>query len=174
MSKIESTPDQKSKVAAVSRLWDISEQIDKRAEEMCVSSRHSLDLAWVFKEDAALALIKEAQERAEKAELLVRELDGKLRRPNSVCRIGDKAAKKTDDREIKQIKERLQALEAGTAGKATFSMKEFCEWSGIGRTFAFNEMREGRLVFKKVGHRTLIPRIDAEAWLAQLPRGALK
>lgn len=63
MSSVEFTPEQKSKVKEVKRLWDISEQIEQRANEMCVASRHSPDLAWVFKEDAALALIKEAMER---------------------------------------------------------------------------------------------------------------
>jgi excisionase family DNA binding protein len=47
---------------------------------------------------------------------------------------------------------------------------EFCEWAGIGRTKAYEEIRSGRLPVVKVGRRTLIRISDAEVWLSSLPK----
>ncbi len=50
-----------------------------------------------------------------------------------------------------------------------FSVNEFCQWAGIGRTAAYAEMKADRLSAKNFGSRTLIPKIEAERWLASLP-----
>jgi excisionase family DNA binding protein len=50
-----------------------------------------------------------------------------------------------------------------------FSIEEFCEWSGIGRTAVYEEINSGRLRAKKRGTRTLIPRRCAHDWLESLP-----
>jgi hypothetical protein len=55
-------------------------------------------------------------------------------------------------------------IEAGA-----FSVDGFCTWAGIGRSAAYEEIKSGRLVAKKRGTRTLIPRENAETWLANLP-----
>lgn len=50
-----------------------------------------------------------------------------------------------------------------------FSVKEFCQWAGIGRTAAYAEMKALRLSAKKFGRRTIIPKSEAERWLSALP-----
>ena len=45
--------------------------------------------------------------------------------------------------------------------------EELCEAYGVGRAFAYQEIKAGRLVAKKVGTgrgRTLIPFENAESW----------
>lgn len=56
--------------------------------------------------------------------------------------------------------------------KFAFSINEFCESYGIGRTQAYEEINAGRLKIAKVGKRTLVPVIAAEAWLAAMVRAA--
>lgn len=53
--------------------------------------------------------------------------------------------------------------------KGAFSVEEFAEWAGIGRTLAFAELKSGRLVARKCGRRTIIPSEEAQRWLQQLP-----
>ena len=53
--------------------------------------------------------------------------------------------------------------------KAVFSVEDFCDRFGIGRTAAYAELKAGRLKAQKCGRRTLIPRDEAERWLAALP-----
>lgn len=50
-----------------------------------------------------------------------------------------------------------------------FSVNDFCRWAGVGRTAVYAEMKTGRLLAKKFGRRTIIPRSEAERWLASLP-----
>ena len=50
-----------------------------------------------------------------------------------------------------------------------FSVSDFCQWAGIGRTAVYAEMKAGRLSAKKFGRRTIIPKSEAERWLASLP-----
>ena len=47
-----------------------------------------------------------------------------------------------------------------------FSLDEFCFRNGIGRTTAYNQIKEGRLCPKKVGKRTLISREEEARWLS--------
>jgi len=58
---------------------------------------------------------------------------------------------------------------AALKDKGAFSVEEFVEWAGIGRTLAFAEMKSGRLVARKCGRRTIIPAEEAQRWLQQLP-----
>lgn len=53
--------------------------------------------------------------------------------------------------------------------KAALSVAEFCAAFSIGRTAVYEEMKAGRLQARKCGRRTLIPRSEAERWLASLP-----
>ena len=41
--------------------------------------------------------------------------------------------------------------------------------AGTSRTVLYEEMRAGRLPFRKLGRRTLIMRADLEAWLSEMP-----
>lgn len=50
-----------------------------------------------------------------------------------------------------------------------FSVNDFCQWAGIGRTLVYAEMKAGQLAAKKLGRRTIILRSEAERWLAALP-----
>jgi excisionase family DNA binding protein len=53
--------------------------------------------------------------------------------------------------------------------KRAFSIAEFCERYGIGRTSAYQEIRKGRLRVVKVGKRSLVTEDSAEEWLQNLP-----
>lgn len=48
------------------------------------------------------------------------------------------------------------------------TLPDFCVRHSLSRTAAYREIRDGRLRITKVGRRTLIARIDAEAWLTLL------
>lgn len=50
-----------------------------------------------------------------------------------------------------------------------FSLEEFCFRNGIGRTTAYKEIKEGRLLPKKVGKRTLISLEEEARWFANAP-----
>ncbi|HEY1472936.1 MAG TPA: helix-turn-helix domain-containing protein [Pseudolabrys sp.] len=52
--------------------------------------------------------------------------------------------------------------------KRAFSIDEFCNRYGIGRTSAYSEIKAKRLPIIKVGKRTLVPADAAEAWLKNL------
>ncbi len=55
--------------------------------------------------------------------------------------------------------------------KIALTIQDFCQFYGVGRTFAFQEIKEGRLRTKKAGQRTLILRADADSWVNSLPDG---
>lgn len=52
---------------------------------------------------------------------------------------------------------------------SVFSVDEFCQWAGIGRTAAYAEMKTGKLPAKKLGRRTIILKSEAEKWMTSLP-----
>lgn len=49
------------------------------------------------------------------------------------------------------------------------SINDFCKWAGIGRSLAYEEIKAGRLETRKVGRRTIVTWVAAEAWLNALP-----
>lgn len=49
------------------------------------------------------------------------------------------------------------------------SVDSFAKWAGIGRTTAWNEIRNGRLRAIKVNARTLVAFTEAQCWLSNLP-----
>lgn len=56
-----------------------------------------------------------------------------------------------------------------TTGKLLFSVKEFCEIVGIGRTTFYQEVKAGRIKAKKMGRSTLIPKSELERFIEELP-----
>jgi hypothetical protein len=55
------------------------------------------------------------------------------------------------------------------------SIDGFCKLYALGRTFAYEQIKEGKLRAVKCSNRTLILRCDAEAWARSLPAmGAAK
>ena len=71
----------------------------------------------------------------------------------------------------KALAEKALALKRSSPQtKRGFSVEEFCEIYDIGRSTAYNEIREGRLKARKVGKRTIIGDEDAEDWFSKLPR----
>ena len=52
-----------------------------------------------------------------------------------------------------------------------YSIKEFVKAFGIGRSKFYEEVKAGRIKTRKVGSRTLVAAVDAEAWLKSLPLG---
>ena len=55
------------------------------------------------------------------------------------------------------------------ARRLAYSIDEFCEKAGIGRSFAYQEIRAGKLKARKAGRRTLILHDEAEQYLMSLP-----
>jgi hypothetical protein len=55
------------------------------------------------------------------------------------------------------------------ASSGVFSVNEFCQWAGVGRTAVYAELKAGRLAAKKFGRRTIIPKCEAERWPTSLP-----
>jgi excisionase family DNA binding protein len=53
--------------------------------------------------------------------------------------------------------------------KRAFSIGEFCNRYGVGKTTAYAEIKAKRLQVVKAGKRTLVPADAAEAWLKNLP-----
>ena len=51
-----------------------------------------------------------------------------------------------------------------------FSIPEFCESVGCGRTFVYGEIGAGRLIAHKFGRLTKILPSSREAWLKNLPK----
>lgn len=60
-------------------------------------------------------------------------------------------------------------VSASPVHPAAMSVDSFARWAGIGRTLAWNEIREGRLRAIRASGRTLVTMADAEAWLIALP-----
>ncbi|MDP2227067.1 MAG: hypothetical protein Q8J78_06285 [Moraxellaceae bacterium] len=56
-----------------------------------------------------------------------------------------------------------------SARPGAMSVNDFATWAGLGRTTAWNEIREGRLRAVKVSSRTLVTMTDAEQWLISRP-----
>jgi hypothetical protein len=52
-----------------------------------------------------------------------------------------------------------------------YDMRSFCAAYGISRSFAYVEIKAGRLKTLKAGRRTLISRQAADDWLNSLDRG---
>jgi excisionase family DNA binding protein len=57
-----------------------------------------------------------------------------------------------------------------TIHRDAFSVEDFAKRHGIGRSTAYEEIREGRLIARKLGKRTLIVAEDARAWRESLPK----
>jgi excisionase family DNA binding protein len=53
--------------------------------------------------------------------------------------------------------------------KQAFSPDEFARRNGLGRTFVYKEIREGRLDARKAGRRRIITRRAERAWQDSLP-----
>ena len=51
--------------------------------------------------------------------------------------------------------------------KEAFTVNEFCDAFGVGRTFAYQEIISGRLKTAKVRKRRIIPVPAAREWLAE-------
>jgi len=59
--------------------------------------------------------------------------------------------------------------------RGTLSIDGFCKLYGLGRTIAYEQIKQGKLRAVKCGNRTLILKHDAEAWVRSLPEmGAAK
>lgn len=53
--------------------------------------------------------------------------------------------------------------------RGAMTMKDFCQWAGIGRTTAYEQVAAGKLTVRKVGRRSLVLFDDALRWLETLP-----
>lgn len=49
--------------------------------------------------------------------------------------------------------------------RLSYGIRQACEATGLGRSFIYSEIAEGRLPTFKVGSRTLIAADDLTAWL---------
>jgi excisionase family DNA binding protein len=54
--------------------------------------------------------------------------------------------------------------------KLSFSIPEFCNVTGLGRTNIFAAIRDGKLEARKFGRRTIIEREAGETFVKSLPK----
>ena len=74
------------------------------------------------------------------------------------------------DTKISEAEQQRRARQrAASIQQRAMSIDEFCQRYGIGRTTAYEEIKQRRLRGLKVGKRTLITEDDAEDWLRRLP-----
>jgi hypothetical protein len=73
---------------------------------------------------------------------------------------------------MNSVREGDSAAEPAVDGATT--IEKFCAENGVGRTFVYGEIAAGRLIPKKAGRRTLIPRVEARRWLNALPNTCKK
>jgi len=58
----------------------------------------------------------------------------------------------------------------GPFAKPVYSLADLCEMRIMSRTQAYVENREGRLIFRKIGRKTIVLHEDLVNWLQNLPR----
>lgn len=56
-------------------------------------------------------------------------------------------------------------MHADVTPRLAYGIREVCEATGLGRSFIYKEITEGRLPTFKVGSRTLIATDDLASWL---------
>ena len=56
--------------------------------------------------------------------------------------------------------------------KFGFTIDEACAFTGISRRMIYNAIKDGDLVRRKMGKRTLLIRSELEAFLLALPKGS--
>lgn len=52
---------------------------------------------------------------------------------------------------------------------AALTIDAFCKRYSVGRSFAYEQIKLGKLKIKKAGRRTLVRQEDADDWLNSLP-----
>jgi hypothetical protein len=52
-----------------------------------------------------------------------------------------------------------------TLSQGAMSFSDFLKWASVGRSFAYEQVKAGRLRIVKIGAKTVVLRADAEAWL---------
>ena len=60
-------------------------------------------------------------------------------------------------------------LAAGPVERFAYSIEEVTKVTGLGRSYIYEEIRDGRLRIRKAGRRSLVLPDDLKAWLASLP-----
>ena len=56
-----------------------------------------------------------------------------------------------------------------TTTKELYTVREFCDAFGNGRTTFYAEVKAGRLRLVKIGTASRVTRADADSWVASLP-----
>jgi hypothetical protein len=74
-----------------------------------------------------------------------------------------------DNTGISERERKRRALQRAESERRAYSIAEFCDRFGIGRTFAYEQIKKHRLRVRKAGRRTIVTDEDAERWLASLP-----
>ena len=68
----------------------------------------------------------------------------------------------------------MGTIQSQITGRAAYSVNEVCALSGLGRDSVYLAIREGRLIARKYGKRTIITDPDLMAFLNGLPTIAPK
>lgn len=55
--------------------------------------------------------------------------------------------------------------------RGAFLVKEFLAWARISQTKFYDEVKNGRLILRKAGRRSLVTMDDAKSWRDALPTG---
>jgi excisionase family DNA binding protein len=63
----------------------------------------------------------------------------------------------------------MRGLCVSESVKVAFDIAGLCEAYGVGRSFVYEELAEGRLKAKKLGRKNLVAKVEADRWFASLP-----
>jgi len=63
----------------------------------------------------------------------------------------------------------MQSVNTGAPEKATDTVKEFCDFVGISTATFYREAAAGRIIARKIGHKTVIPRAERQRYIDSLP-----
>ena len=69
----------------------------------------------------------------------------------------------------RKIRQKQPPLPSPTPEPGAFDLLEFCGWARISRTTAYEEIKSGRLIVRRIGSKPLITIEEAKAWFARLP-----
>jgi hypothetical protein len=78
-------------------------------------------------------------------------------------------AQKRARKRARRRRRRHQPQHQAKSEAQAHSIPEFCERNGVGKDTVYKEIREGRLLARKVNKRTLIFNDAEAAWRAALP-----
>jgi excisionase family DNA binding protein len=74
-------------------------------------------------------------------------------------------------RTIDRLRKEKKVVSERENERSAFTVGEIAARTGLGRTYLYDEMRDGRLKYKMAGKRRIITPDQERAWLEAMPEG---